>query len=112
MSFNDTKRNDVILNGYDLATQGNGSINSDWPACVGCAILSRSFDRTNTNVPSICKQCFSRYCWNGTIDSSSPQPYKPTLMLKEVSQKGAAGRFTSSAMLAVAVAILWTVLIL
>ena len=112
LEYNDTERNAIVSNGYNLATQGNGTIDSDWPACVGCAILSRSFDRTNTVVPSICQQCFNRYCWDGTIDNSSPKPYQPSPRLQEVSVKGAAGRFTASAVLALAGAVLTTITLL
>jgi lysophospholipase len=51
---------------------------------VGCAILSRSLDRTGTTVPDVCTQCFSRFCWNGTVDSSTPKnDYEPTPVLGE-----------------------------
>ena len=78
LQFSDDVRNAVVLNGYNLATQANGTMDEQWPACVGCAILSRSLDRTGTTVPNICKQCFDQYCWNGTTDSSTPSAYVPT----------------------------------
>lgn len=83
MDYNDTERNAMILNGYNLATQGNSSLDAEWPACVGCAILSRSFGRTNTDVPEVCTQCFSRYCWDGRVDSSPPGDYTPPYKLGE-----------------------------
>lgn len=97
LQYNDTERNAIILNGYNGATQGNGSIDSQWPTCVGCAILSRSLDRTGTDVPDVCKQCFDRYCWNGTTDSTQPGNYQPTYKLDAVSvTTSGAGRLSYS----------------
>ncbi|KAH7243748.1 lysophospholipase catalytic domain-containing protein [Fusarium solani] len=51
--------------------------NSNWPACVGCAVLARSLVRTGTDMPSKCVDCFERYCWNGTTNSTTPGIYEP-----------------------------------
>ncbi|KAJ6117041.1 hypothetical protein N7512_006766 [Penicillium capsulatum] len=80
MEYNLTERDDVIRNGYNVVTVGNGTRDgySDWSACAGCAILSRSFDRTGTEIPSVCVQCFRKYCWDGTRNSTRPGLYEPT----------------------------------
>lgn len=108
LEYNDTQRNAIVLNGYNGATQGNSSLDADWPACVGCAILSRSLDRTGTTVPDVCKSCFSRYCWDGTVNNTAPGTYMPALKLGDeavdVRDKSGAGRFTGSVALAVGVA--------
>ena len=97
LELNDSVRNGIVLNGYNVATQGNGTFDSEWPTCVGCAILSRSLERTNTKVPSVCRQCFSRLCWNGTTDSSTPSPYVPALKINTANSKSSgAGTLTSS----------------
>lgn len=83
LSFNNSERNAIIENGYNVATMGNGTVDQQWPACVGCAILSRSLSRTGANVPGICSGCFSRYCWNGTINYTAPILYEPTLLIKQ-----------------------------
>lgn len=73
---------------------GNGTLDANWPACVGCAVLSRSLERTKTKVPDICTKCFSDYCWNGTVKSEKPStPYAPELILPNFKAKtsGAAG---------------------
>ncbi|CAG8154812.1 unnamed protein product [Penicillium olsonii] len=85
MSYNSTERDAIILNGYNVATMGNGSRDSEWSTCVGCAVLSRSLGRTNTTVPTACTRCFERYCWNGTVDARTPATYDPKLVLAEVS---------------------------
>ncbi|KAI5468054.1 lysophospholipase catalytic domain-containing protein [Mariannaea sp. PMI_226] len=77
MSINTTELTAIIENGYSVATQLNGTVDKDWPCCVGCAMLARSFDRTNTTYPAKCQSCFESYCWNGTIDEKTPAPYYP-----------------------------------
>ncbi|KAI7469563.1 lysophospholipase Plb2 [Hortaea werneckii] len=101
LSYNDTERNAIILNGYNGATQGNGTLDEQWPTCVGCAIMSRSLNRTGTPVPDVCTQCFERYCWNGTTDSSDPQTYAPEIKLSEISVTSGASKLPESAMMLV-----------
>ena len=98
MSYTDEDRDDVIQNGYDVATMGNGTLDTEWPACVACAVLSRSFTRTGTNVPTACTDCFNRYCWNGTTNSTTPDSYLPEFKLANgtVGKKNAASVSTGS----------------
>ncbi|KAK4105373.1 phospholipase-like protein [Parathielavia hyrcaniae] len=65
-SFPDAQRDAIIRNGLDGATQGNGTLDGQWPTCVACAVLSRSWARRGDAVPAACDACFERYCWNGT----------------------------------------------
>lgn len=115
LKYNMTERDGLILNAYNGATQGNGTIDSEWPACVGCAILSRSFDRTGTTVPDACKQCFQRYCWDGTVNSTAPGDYIPEFKVagastansggKNGAKKGAAGKLGVSVLAALGTAV-------
>ncbi|KAH7110130.1 lysophospholipase, partial [Dendryphion nanum] len=82
METNDTQRNSIIQNGYNVATRGNATMDREWPACIGCAMLARSFWRTGTQAPSVCVGCFARYCWNGTTNATAPSPYVPTHAVK------------------------------
>ncbi|GAB7337946.1 hypothetical protein MBLNU457_4326t1 [Dothideomycetes sp. NU457] len=112
-AYNDSQRNAIINNGYNVATMGNGTEDERWPTCVGCAILSRSLGRTNTPIPDICNQCFERYCWNGTIDNT-PRNYTPAMKLDSFVKTSAAPRGAnggSVAALAVAVMISLMVLV-
>lgn len=94
MEYNNTERDAMIQNGYDIVTQGNGTRDSEWPSCVGCAILSRSWNRTNTDVPEVCQKCFTKYCWDGKVDSKTPKPYFPEMVLDRLSTtKSGVGRF-------------------
>jgi lysophospholipase len=80
-AYSDADRDAMVNNGYLVATQGNGTLDAQWPTCVGCAILSRSLERTKTPVPDVCTKCFQSYCWNGTVKSATPPPYNPQLIL-------------------------------
>ena len=76
-SYNTSQRNLIVENGYNVATMGNGTANSTWPMCVGCAILQRSLERTQTAIPQVCTQCFTDFCWDGTVNSTNPGNYEP-----------------------------------
>lgn len=82
LTYTDQQRDAVIANGYDVVTLANGTVGANathWASCVGCAMLSRSFERTNNSVPARCKECFLQYCWNGTVEGGTPPPYDPRL---------------------------------
>lgn len=106
--FNDTFRNAIIENGYDVATMGNSSANADWPTCAGCAIISRSLERTRTKVPDVCEKCFRDFCWDGTLNSTVPPNYEPSLKLEELGiASAAAGRgLPDSVLLAALIAVM------
>jgi lysophospholipase len=81
LSYTPEQRNLMIQNAYDGATQGNGTLDSQWGMCVACAVLSRSWTKTGTEVPVACGGCFDRYCWNGTTNSTLPHDYTPLLKI-------------------------------
>jgi lysophospholipase len=74
-------RNAMILNGYNVATQANSTREgaSDWPTCVACAVLSRSMERNGEQVPEACQKCYSTYCWDGSVPTTS-EPYFPEMI--------------------------------
>lgn len=109
LSYNNSERNAIIQNGYDVATMGNGTRDSLWPTCVGCAILSRSLNRTGTAVPDVCNQCFQRYCWNGTLNSTTPV-YNPTPVLTTI-KLASAGERVGPAVSALFAALMMAVII-
>ncbi|KIX06964.1 uncharacterized protein Z518_04940 [Rhinocladiella mackenziei CBS 650.93] len=96
LETNNTYRDAIILNGLNVVTMGNGTVDETWPTCVGCAILSRSLERTGTDVPDVCTQCFDRFCWNGTTDYSTPAPYAPETILEPLDITGKATTNTIS----------------
>ncbi|KAK9456075.1 lysophospholipase catalytic domain-containing protein [Dipodascopsis uninucleata] len=83
ISYSTEEIADMITNGYNMATQGNGTLASDWPTCVGCAIIHREFQRRGLEPLSACKQCMSDYCWNGEIFHGTPSTNytSPALMI-------------------------------
>ncbi|KAI3394389.1 hypothetical protein diail_2856 [Diaporthe ilicicola] len=93
-SYSDEEKVGIITNGLNAATQSNGTIDNEWPACVACAILKRSLDRTNTAIPSTCDNCFGRYCWNGTLDTKEPAPYEPRFKSGNASSSSSIGAQT------------------
>ncbi|KAK2811916.1 hypothetical protein FQN49_008418, partial [Arthroderma sp. PD_2] len=104
LTYNTTQRDAIILNGYNVATMANGTRDANWPTCVGCAMLSRSFERTQTEVPEACKRCFQTYCWDGSLNSTKPHVYEPKLFLKAVDLEGAASALQASGKLSVVAA--------
>jgi lysophospholipase len=76
-----TQRDAIILNGFNAATQGNATIDQDWPRCVACAILSRSWSKAGQMPPGECATCYERYCWNGTTDDTSVNSYEPDFII-------------------------------
>lgn len=110
LEYSTEERNQIIQNGYNVATLGNGTVDPNWPACVGCAILSRSLIRTRTSIPAKCADCFARYCWNGTTNSTLPTTYEPAQILQGSTEQStsSAGRVAATLLLtclAVALAI-------
>jgi len=110
-SYNNTERNAIIRNGYDASTMGNGTLDASWSACVGCAVLSRSFDRSNTTVPDVCKQCFAKYCWDGKTDSKTPPPYMPAWKLAPLSLLDNGASMMGASSVGLILAILVTVML-
>ncbi len=97
LSYSISERNAMIQNGYNVATQANSTRDnaSNWPTCVGCAILSRSMERNKETVPDACKQCFQQYCWNGTTVTKSA-PYIPNLVLAAIKTNASPSLLTPS----------------
>lgn len=65
--YNDTERDSMVANGFDIVSQNNGTIDSEWAACVGCAIIRREQERQGVEQSEQCKQCFANYCWDGSL---------------------------------------------
>ena len=85
LEYTDEERDSIIRNGYNVVTMGNASVDAQWPACLGCAILARSLSRTKTEPPPVCVDCFKRYCWDGTVNSTTPPVYEPAEILAPAS---------------------------
>lgn len=85
-SYNISQRNSIIQNGINVATMANGTLDGyqNWPKCVGCATLLRTWQYANQAIPEECQQCMTQYCWNGTLAETPDQTinsYQPNLIL-------------------------------
>lgn len=82
LTTNNTYRDAMIANGYEVATMANGTRDgyTNWPTCFACAILSRSLERTGTDIPQDCQDCFTQYCWDGSLNSTVPSSYDPQVV--------------------------------
>ncbi|WPK27627.1 hypothetical protein PUMCH_005023 [Australozyma saopauloensis] len=73
LSYEDSERNGIIKNGFEVASRLNMTVDSDWRSCVACAIIRREQERQGVEQSDQCKRCFQKYCWDGTIDASEPK---------------------------------------
>ncbi|TDZ20510.1 Lysophospholipase [Colletotrichum orbiculare MAFF 240422] len=90
-SYERSQRDAIIQNGYDSATQGNATLDAQWPTCVACAVLSRSLSRNREIVPDACTACFQKYCWNGTLDNREAT-YEPGFFIGNIETNSPAAR--------------------
>lgn len=77
-SFTNEEKKAIIQNGFETVLRLNGTIDEDWPTCVGCAVIRREQERQGIEQSEQCKKCFEDYCWDGTIYESD-EPYYPPL---------------------------------
>ncbi|QLL35061.1 hypothetical protein HG536_0H04370 [Torulaspora globosa] len=70
LSYSDDERLSIIKNGFEAATRGNLTEDSNFLGCVACAVMRRKQQSLNETLPDECSQCFTNYCWNGTIDNN------------------------------------------
>lgn len=105
LTTNESERDAMVENGWAVATQLNATRDTDWPICVGCAMLARSFDRTNTTMPDKCKECFQSYCWNGTLAEEDHGEYDPKLFSEPIDVQDAAGVLVARGAMAMLMAV-------
>lgn len=72
LSYDESEKRGLIQNGFETASRLNNTLDSDWPACVGCAIIRREQERQDIEQSDQCKECFDKYCWDGSTDDSTP----------------------------------------
>ena len=65
MMYTDKEKKAMVQNGFDTATRANMTIDEEWAACVGCAVIRREQERRGLEQSDQCKKCFKDYCWNG-----------------------------------------------
>lgn len=73
--------NDIFVNSFNLVTQGNGTLDSEWPVCLGCAAIERSLKKAGMQTPPQCSTCFKKYCWDGHLVTGSNKSVDLSLVL-------------------------------
>ena len=73
--------NDVLVNSFNIVTQGNGTIDEEWPACMACASIDRSLAKVGMARTKQCEKCMAKYCWDGTGDDVPAGVVDPSLVL-------------------------------
>lgn len=56
-----------------------GSQVSNWPACLACAAVKRSVERSGRSHSAQCTQCYNTWCWNGATNNTQPATWAPQL---------------------------------
>lgn len=75
---------DIWNNTFDQITQGAGSLDPEWSACLACAAIDRSLAQIHPPMQRTaqCQGCFDKYCWDGV---SAPETghvdVDPTLLM-------------------------------
>ncbi|KAK9318534.1 lysophospholipase catalytic domain-containing protein [Lipomyces starkeyi] len=92
LSYETSEVEGLITNGYNIATQGNGTVDSEWAKCIGCAIIHRETERRNSTPTAECQACLAKYCWDGTVlgATASNETEEPSLILASSSTSDAA----------------------
>lgn len=54
----------TYTNAWNMMTRSNGTDDSNWDKCLGCATLLREFQRRDSDIPSDCQSCYEAYCYN------------------------------------------------
>lgn len=70
LNYNTQEIAGMIQNGYETATRGNSTLDSEWTACVGCAIVQREVERRGIPQSDQCQKCFAQYCWDGSLNTT------------------------------------------
>ncbi len=67
LKYSETEKRSMIKNGYEVTSRNNLTLDNEWNACIGCAIIRREQERRGIEQTDQCKRCFQEYCWTGEI---------------------------------------------
>jgi lysophospholipase len=71
----------IMANSFNIVTQGNGTLDQEWPECLGCAVIDRSLTRSGKQRTSQRQRWFNKYCCSGVMDNENPCIVDPVLAL-------------------------------
>ena len=66
LSFGPTEIQGALDQTWAIATQGksdSSSADAMWPACLACAVVDRTRQRSGASREGTCATCFDRYCY-------------------------------------------------
>lgn len=72
LNYDNTEKSSMIRNGFEGATRLNSTLDLEFAACIGCAIIRREQERQGIDQLDQCKSCFQKYCWSGATDTATP----------------------------------------
>lgn len=72
LDYTNQQRDQLVDNGFNVATRANATFDSDWAQCVACAMIRRSQERQNVLQSDACQKCFKKYCWDGLVSPNEP----------------------------------------
>ena len=80
-TFDLGQMSEIFVNSFDLLTGGNGTLDQEWPVCLGCAAIDRSLAKVGLTRTAQCESCMQKYCWDGSLDERDPGIFDPSLVL-------------------------------
>lgn len=81
-SFSHEQMAVILTNSFNYVTQGNSTLDKEWPECLGCAAIDRSLAKVGIVRTEQCQRCMTKYCYDGVEDNSDPGLLDPKLILK------------------------------
>jgi lysophospholipase len=79
--FSNSQMYEIFDNSFNALTQGNGTLDAEWPECLACAVIERSLEKVGMKTTKQCERCFEKYCWDGTLDERDAGVLDPGLAL-------------------------------
>lgn len=58
---------EIFTNSFNILTQGNSTLDAEWPAFLACAAIDRSVTRLGMKRTLQCERALQRYCWDGHV---------------------------------------------
>ncbi|KAF2154503.1 hypothetical protein K461DRAFT_265908 [Myriangium duriaei CBS 260.36] len=69
-SFSNEQIAVILTNSFNEVTQGNGTLDAEWPECLGCIAIDRSLAKMGIPRTAQCQGCILKYCWDGVEDDA------------------------------------------
>ncbi|KAG9793246.1 Lysophospholipase 1 [Exophiala dermatitidis] len=79
-TFTPVQMHEILVNSFNIATQGNGTLDPEWAQCLGCAAIDRSIARLGIQRVDQCEKCLRQYCWDGTYENEADIPLVDLLL--------------------------------